>query len=170
MNQRDSGWTIGRCIDAPEKTISYNHAYCIDALSQMADEWETEYEFVGKQVSLWKVEYNRDNPLPLSDVSPASDAPTTKILRLSKFYIFRAGNKTSTPANTEVPNCCCPKAKQSGSTVNTSKANRDLTAVRLEPIKRMRTGSPYAVPINRYPHRQKIASIVRKYTPPVWGQ
>lgn len=66
MNQRDSGWTIGRCIDAPEKTISYNHAYCIDALSQMADEWETEYEFVGKQVSLWKVEYNRDNPLPLS--------------------------------------------------------------------------------------------------------
>ena len=66
MNQRDSGWTIGRCIDAPEKTISYNHAYCIDALSQMADEWETEHEFVGKQVSLWKVEYNRDNPLPLS--------------------------------------------------------------------------------------------------------
>ena len=66
MNQRDSGWTIGRCIDAPEKTISYNHAYCIDALSQMADEWETEYEFVGKQVSLWKVEFNRDNPLPLS--------------------------------------------------------------------------------------------------------
>ena len=66
MNQRDSGWTIGRGIDAPEKTISYNHAYCIDALSQMADEWETEYEFVGKQVSLWKVEYNRDNPLPLS--------------------------------------------------------------------------------------------------------
>ena len=66
MNQRDSGWTIGRGIYAPEKTISYNHAYCIDALSQMADEWETEYEFVGKQVSLWKVEYNRDNPLPLS--------------------------------------------------------------------------------------------------------
>ena len=66
MNQRDSGWTIGRSIDAPEKTISYNHAYCIDALPQMADEWETEYEFVGKQVSLWKVEYNRDNPLPLS--------------------------------------------------------------------------------------------------------
>lgn len=66
MNERDSGWTIGRCIDATEKTISYNHAYCIDALTQMADEWETEYEFVGKQVSLCKVEYNKDNPLPLS--------------------------------------------------------------------------------------------------------
>lgn len=66
MNQRDNGWTIGRCIEGPEKVISYNHAYCIDALTQMADECETEYEFVGKQVSLWKVEYNRDNPLPLS--------------------------------------------------------------------------------------------------------
>lgn len=66
MNQRDSGWTIGRCIEGPEKVISYNHAYCIDALTQMADECEIEYEFVGKQVSLWKVEYNRDNPLPLS--------------------------------------------------------------------------------------------------------
>ncbi len=66
MNQRDSGWTVGQCIDAPEKTISYNHAFCIDALTQMADECETEYEFVSKQVSLWKVEYNKDNPLPLS--------------------------------------------------------------------------------------------------------
>lgn len=66
MNQRDCGWTIGRCIDGPEKAISYNHAFCIDALTQMADEWKTEYEFIGKQVSLWKVEYNRDNPLPLS--------------------------------------------------------------------------------------------------------
>lgn len=66
MNQRDSGWSIGRCIEGPEKVIPYNHAYCIDALTQIADEYETEYEFVGKQVSLWKVEYNRDNPLPLS--------------------------------------------------------------------------------------------------------
>lgn len=67
MNLRDGGgWTVGRCVDAPEKYIAYNHAYCIDALTQMADAFETEYEFVGKQVSLWKVEYNRDNPLPLS--------------------------------------------------------------------------------------------------------
>lgn len=66
MNMRDSGWTIGQCIDAPEKLISYNHAFCMDALSQQATEFETEYEFNGKQVSLWKVEYNKDNPLPLS--------------------------------------------------------------------------------------------------------
>ena len=69
MNMRDSGWTVGQCIDAPETLISYSHAYCIDALSQMSDEFETEYEFGGdngKRVSLGKVEYNRDNPLPLS--------------------------------------------------------------------------------------------------------
>lgn len=66
MNARDSGWTIGECIEAPEKLISYNHAFCIDALTQQADEFETEYEFVGKKVSLHKVEYDKTNPLPLS--------------------------------------------------------------------------------------------------------
>lgn len=66
MNARDSGWTIGECIDAPEKLISYNHAFCLDALTQQADEFETEYEFVGKKVSLHKVEYDKANPLPLS--------------------------------------------------------------------------------------------------------
>lgn len=66
MNARESGWTIGECIEAPEKLIAYNHAFCIDALTQQADEFETEYEFVGKKVSLHKVEYNKTNPLPLS--------------------------------------------------------------------------------------------------------
>lgn len=66
MNQRDSGWTVGQCIDSPEITLSYNHVFCNEALTQMADELETEYEVIGKQVSLWKVEYNKDNPLPLS--------------------------------------------------------------------------------------------------------
>lgn len=66
MNARDSGWTIGRCIEATEKLVTYNHAWCIDALTQMADVFETEYEINGKEVSLWKIEYNKDNPLPLS--------------------------------------------------------------------------------------------------------
>lgn len=66
MNMRDSGWTVGDCIDAPEKLISYNHSFCIDALSLQAETFETEYEVVGKRVSLRKIEYNKDNPLPLS--------------------------------------------------------------------------------------------------------
>ncbi len=66
MNARDSGWTIGHCIEAPEKLVSYNHTWCIDALTLMANAFETEYEINGKEVSLWKVEYNKHNPLPLS--------------------------------------------------------------------------------------------------------
>lgn len=66
MNLRDSGWSVGECIDAVEKVISYNHAFCADALTQMADEFKTEYEIVRKQIHLHKVEYNKTNPLPLS--------------------------------------------------------------------------------------------------------
>lgn len=66
LNLRESDWTVGECITAAEKVISYNHAYCNAALSQMADEFETEWEIVGKKISLRKVEYNKDNPLPLS--------------------------------------------------------------------------------------------------------
>ncbi|NDV81321.1 hypothetical protein [Bacteroides sp. 51] len=66
LNQRESGWSVGDCIEANEKVISYNHAYCIDALSQMADEFDTEWEIDRKRISLRKVEYNKDFPLPLS--------------------------------------------------------------------------------------------------------
>ena len=66
MNRRDSGWKVGKCVEGPEILINYNHAYCIDALGQMASECKTEYEFAGKTVSLCKVEYNKNNPLPLS--------------------------------------------------------------------------------------------------------
>ena len=66
MNRRDTGWTIGECIDDTEKCISYDHAYCWAALGQMADEFNTEFEIIGKRVSLHKVEYNKNTPLPLS--------------------------------------------------------------------------------------------------------
>ena len=66
MNRRDTGWQVGECVDGNEVCISYNHAYCYDALSQMASKLGTEFEFVGKTVHLHKVEYNKNNPLPLS--------------------------------------------------------------------------------------------------------
>lgn len=66
MNARDGGWTVGDCVEGVETMISYDHAYCSDALAQMANEFKTEYEFNGKRVSLRKLEYNKDNPLPLS--------------------------------------------------------------------------------------------------------
>ena len=66
MNRRDKGWTVGECIEGAERLISYDHIYCYEALSLMASECETEFFFKGKQVSLCKVQFNKDNPLPLS--------------------------------------------------------------------------------------------------------
>lgn len=66
MNRRDTGWTIGECIDDVEKLISYDHDFCWDALGKMASEFETEFEIVSKKVSLKKVEYDKNNPLPLA--------------------------------------------------------------------------------------------------------
>lgn len=66
MNRRDSGWVVGECIDGTETLISYDHAYCLDALTQMSETFNTEYEISGKTVSLRKVEYNKSNPLSLS--------------------------------------------------------------------------------------------------------
>lgn len=74
LNRRSSGWVIGDCIDGTEKLINYNHTVCLDALSQLAETYETEYQITEtviegvhtKTVHLKKVEYNKDNPLTLS--------------------------------------------------------------------------------------------------------
>lgn len=66
MNRRDTGWTVGDCVDGVETLIAYDHDYCIVALQKQASQFNTEYEFVGKRVSLKKVEYNKSAPLPLS--------------------------------------------------------------------------------------------------------
>ena len=66
MNARESGWTAGECVESAEKLISYNHTYLLDALDQMADTFNTEWEISGKTISLHKVEYDRDNPLSLA--------------------------------------------------------------------------------------------------------
>lgn len=66
LNARDSGWSVGSYIDAVEKVISYNHTYCSEVLQMLADEFETEWEIVGKTINLKKVEYNKADPLALS--------------------------------------------------------------------------------------------------------
>lgn len=66
MNMRDTGWSVGECIDGAEHLISYSHNYCLEALAMIASEFDTEFEIVGKRVSLHRVEYNKSNPLPLS--------------------------------------------------------------------------------------------------------
>lgn len=66
LNLRDSGWTVGTCIDAVEKTLSFNHTYLNDVIRQVAESFKTEFEIVGKQINLKKLEYNKSNPLALS--------------------------------------------------------------------------------------------------------
>lgn len=66
LNRNSPGWTVGDCLDAKEKVVQYNHSNCADALAAVAEAFETEYEVVCKVVSLKKVEYNKDSPLPLS--------------------------------------------------------------------------------------------------------
>lgn len=66
LNRRDSGWTLGTCIDSPERVVNYDHAFCRDALAIIAKEFGTEYEIVGKRISLGAVEHDRANALPLS--------------------------------------------------------------------------------------------------------
>lgn len=68
LNYRDTSkpWKVGVCLDAVEKTITYDHNTCYDALSMMAEEFETEFEVLGNTISLRKVEYHKDDPLPLS--------------------------------------------------------------------------------------------------------
>ena len=66
LNRRDSGWTVGECIESAERVVNYEHAFCRDALALMAKAFDTEYEIVGKRISLGAVEHDRANALPLS--------------------------------------------------------------------------------------------------------
>lgn len=68
LNKKEGGseWTVGTCIDSTEKTVEFNHSYIDAALQSVADTFETEWEIVNKKISLHKVEYFKEDPLPLS--------------------------------------------------------------------------------------------------------
>lgn len=60
---RDSGWKVGECIEAEEKTINYNHIFCSEALPTIADTFKTEYEIdpAIKQYTCVKLNITRVN-------------------------------------------------------------------------------------------------------------
>lgn len=66
LNLYDSGWTVGTVIEALEKLLSFNHEKCWAVLGRLAEEFDTEFEIVGKTINLRKVEYYKDAPLKLS--------------------------------------------------------------------------------------------------------
>lgn len=68
LNKREGAnvWSVGTCLESTEKTVEFNHCYIDAALQSIADTFETEWEIVNHVIHLRKVEYNKDNPLPLS--------------------------------------------------------------------------------------------------------
>ena len=68
LNERmgENVWSVGTCIEHTEKTVEFNHTYIDAALQSVADAFETEWEIVNHTISLHKVEYFKDIPLPLS--------------------------------------------------------------------------------------------------------
>lgn len=68
LNQRDGAgvWKVGECLDAAEQTVEFNHTYVDVALQDVANKFETEWEINDYTISLHKVEYFKDDPLPLA--------------------------------------------------------------------------------------------------------
>ena len=91
LNMIDSRWTLGTTIEAPEKLISYNHNNCLEALDMIAKAFETEYEIIGKTIHLHKVEYFKDNPLPLQYGKgkgfKTGVSRTTEQSRITRLYV-----------------------------------------------------------------------------------
>lgn len=91
LNMIDSGWQVGTTIEANEKLISYNHNNCLEALDMIAKAFETEYEIIGKTIHLHKVEYFKDNPLPLQYGKgkgfKTGVSRTTEQSRITRLYV-----------------------------------------------------------------------------------
>ena len=68
LNQRDGAgvWKVGECLDAAEQTVEFNHTYVDAALQDVANKFETEWEINDYTISLHKVEYFKDDLLPLA--------------------------------------------------------------------------------------------------------
>lgn len=62
----EGGYQVGQCIEAEKKTVSYNHTKCLEGVRNIAEAFETEWEFDNKTLHIRKVEYNKDNPLELA--------------------------------------------------------------------------------------------------------
>ena len=91
LNMIDSGWQVGNCIEASEKLVSYNHNNCLEALEMIAKAFETEYEIIGKTIHLHKVEYLKNNPLPLQYGKgkgfKTGVSRTTEQSRITRLYV-----------------------------------------------------------------------------------
>ena len=66
LNRRGIGWKVGDYIEGAEKVINYNHTYILDALNQLADAYETEWQITeetvdGKQFYLLLLSFSHES-------------------------------------------------------------------------------------------------------------
>lgn len=73
LNEREGGdvWEVAPgSYDSKEVTLSYNNTTIQDGINQLADQCQTEWEVINRgskvYLSLGRVEYNSESPLPLS--------------------------------------------------------------------------------------------------------
>ena len=109
-------WQVGTTIEAPEKLISYNHNNCLEALDMIAKAFETEYEIIGKTIHLRKVEYFKNNPLPLQYGKgkgfKTGVSRTTEQSRITRLYV-QGGERRNQRAKPR-PFAHIPQAQREG--------------------------------------------------------
>lgn len=114
MNMREKGWTVGECIEGDEQVIGYNHTSCLGALKEMADTFNTEWEVKGKTISLKKVEYNKDTPLPLEygkGLTPGVGRTTVDSSKAVTILYVQGGSQNIDPSKYGSTELLLPKSK-----------------------------------------------------------
>lgn len=96
-NNRNTGWSIGNCIEVPQKTVSFNSTNIIDALQIIADTFETEWYIYNKVISVGKEGENITTPLSLSygsgyGVKPIIERKNTEQKPIGKLFV-QGGDK-----------------------------------------------------------------------------
>lgn len=167
MNRRDTGWTVGDCIDGVETLINYDHDFCIDALTRQASEFGTEYEIEGKRVSLKRSSItnrtlSRCRMAAVTVSNRASVVPTAETSRRRKSCLFRAARRTSTEASTGTENSSSRKDRQSVTMESISRARTVSSPPTPEPMSWTIWVSQSVEPTNSRPLSQKIASTHRR--------
>lgn len=61
----DSQWEIGTCIEGTPKVLTFDYTMIWDALTNLAQEFETEFQIVDHTINLMKVEYDKNDPVSL---------------------------------------------------------------------------------------------------------
>lgn len=116
LNDREGGWSVGSVIDAPEKVIAYSQNTLSEALNMIAQEFETEWDIRNKVINLRKVEYNKENPLPLSygkgNGFKSGVSRTSENERAMEVLFVQGGEKNIDPAKYGAKELLLPKSQE----------------------------------------------------------